>query len=112
MKHGIDPVGDRWRIDVQALDRPARAEFWRMFSERWQGELDSCHGDCVLRKPELAQIVGDSLHHFDDNRYELTDFVVMPNHVHILAAFPDEDAMLKQCESWKHYTATRINRIL
>src|SRR5262249_42572849 len=44
--------------------------------------------------------------------YDLTDFVVMPNHVHLLAAFPDETTMLEQCESWKHFTATRINRRL
>ena len=42
----------------------------------------------------------------------LTDYVVMPNHVHLLAAFPDEDAMLTQCESWKHYTAGAMNRVL
>ena len=32
--------------------------------------------------------------------------------VHLLAAFPDEDSMLAQCESWKHFTATKINRLL
>ena len=36
----------------------------------------------------------------------------MPNHVHVLAAFPDEESMLKQCESWKHFTAMQINRQL
>ncbi|MBI3823733.1 MAG: transposase [Planctomycetes bacterium] len=40
------------------------------------------------------------------------DFVVMPNHVHMLAAFPDQKAMLAQCESWKHFTAVPINRRL
>jgi hypothetical protein len=34
----------------------------------------------------------------------------MPNHVHLLAAFANEEAMLSQCESWKHYTARAINR--
>jgi type I restriction enzyme R subunit len=52
------------------------------------------------------------LRHFDGVRYELSDFVVMPNHVHILAAFPTSDAMLQQCEAWKHFTATKINRVL
>jgi type I restriction enzyme R subunit len=66
----------------------------------------------VLRRPELSQIVADSLCHFDGDRYELTDFVVMPNHVHLLVAFPDEESLLKQCESWKHFTATQINRRL
>ncbi len=65
-----------------------------------------------MRSPVLAQIVAASLRHFDGDRYELTDFVVMPNHVHVLAAFLDEKAMLEQCESWKHYTATQINRHL
>jgi len=59
-----------------------------------------------------AKLVGDSLRYFDGDRYELTDFVVMPNHVHLLAAFPDEQSMLAQCESWKHFTATQIHRRL
>ena len=42
-------------------------------------------------------------------RYCLTDFVVMPNHVHLLAAFKDGTQMLAQCESWKRFTARKIN---
>jgi type I restriction enzyme R subunit len=74
--------------------------------------LDAGHGAAVLRNPDLAKIVGDSLLHFDGDRYLLTDYVVMPTHVHVLAAFLDEDAMLLQCESWKHFTATKINRLI
>ncbi len=66
----------------------------------------------MLRQAKLAQLVAGSLEHFDSDRYELTDYVVMSNHVHLLAAFPDGPAMLKQCESWKHFTATQINRQL
>jgi type I restriction enzyme R subunit len=36
----------------------------------------------------------------------------MPNHVHLLVAFRDEEAMLMQCESWKRFTAVKINRFL
>jgi type I restriction enzyme R subunit len=50
--------------------------------------------------------------HFDGECYEMLDFVIMPNHVHVLATFEDELGMLKQCESWKHYTAVQINRAL
>jgi type I restriction enzyme R subunit len=94
------------------LSAELQKEFRREFSERWHDELDACHGECVLRRPEMARIVADSLRHFDEDRYVLTDFVVMPNHVHVLAAFPDEAAMLAQCESWKHFTAAAINRLL
>ena len=38
------------------------------------------------------------------------DFVVMPNHVHLLAAFASDDAMREQFDSWLHYTAFRINQ--
>lgn len=66
----------------------------------------------MLKQPALARIVADSLQHFDGDRYDLTDFVVMPNHVHVLVAFPDESSMLAQCDSWKHFTATQINKAL
>jgi len=111
-KVGIDDAARDWRQCIQSLPPSTRVEFNRMFSDRWNDELDACHGACVLRRPEFAGIVADSLHHFDGDRYDLTDFVIMPNHVHLLVAFLTEDAMLAQCESWKHFTATRINRKL
>jgi type I restriction enzyme R subunit len=111
-RHGIDPEGDNWRIQLRSLSPTLRREFQLHVSDRWNDHLDACHGTCVLRRPELSQIVSDSLLHFDGDRYELTDFVVMPNHVHLLVAFPDEHSMLRQCDSWKHFTATQINRAL
>jgi type I restriction enzyme R subunit len=54
--------------------------------------------------------VADSLRRFDGQRYRLGDFVVMPNHVHLLAVFPTADAMNQQCTSWLHYTAFRTNQ--
>ncbi|HJT31403.1 MAG TPA: transposase [Pirellulales bacterium] len=110
--HAIDPAWPNWRDRLYELERRVVSEFLQTFWNRWQDALDECHGACVLRTPELAKIVADSLLHFDGDRYLMLDFVVMPNHVHLLAAFPDEDAMLKQCESWKHYMATQINRAL
>jgi isocitrate dehydrogenase (NAD+) len=77
-----------------------------------ESHVRQVHGECILRQPELAQIVAQSLNHFDGDRYDLTDFVVMPNHVHLLVAFADEDSILEQCDSWKHFTATRINKAI
>ena len=111
-RHGIDPMDARWPDRLGQLGSHLEAEFKQTFSDRWHEHLDACHGQCVLRQPEQSGLVADSLMHFDGDRYELTDFVVMPNHVHGLAAFVDEDAMLAQCDSWKHYTARRINQRL
>jgi type I restriction enzyme R subunit len=112
MAHGINPTEPNWREKLAELDQRIASAFQEAFWNRWQDALDACHGACVLRMVELAQIVTKSLRHFDDDRYLMLDFVVMPNHVHLLASFPDEKAMLAQCESWKHNLATQINRRL
>jgi len=109
-RNHIDPTLPGWKAAVQGLSADKIAEFHDHFTTRWHDELDAGHGDCVLKQPGLAAIVADSLLHFEGDRYDLLDFVVMPNHVHVLAAFPDKTAMLEQCATWKHYTATQINR--
>jgi len=112
LAHGGDTSKPTWQQEVEQLPRSLQAEFHRIFSDRWHEQLDRGHGACVLRNPEYAKIVADSLLHFDGERYLMTDFVVMPNHVHLLAAFDSEQAMLEQCENWKHYMAVQINRRL
>ena len=107
--HQIDPASQGWKALLHECSSGLIAEFHERFTTRWHDELDACHGACVLRLPELAKIVSDSLLHFDGDRYEMMDFVIMPNHVHFLAVFPDEHSMLVQCESWKHFTAAKIN---
>lgn len=110
--HGIDSDDPNWRRSLLGLERRVIHEFQTTFWNRWHDELDESHGTCALRSPDFAEIVAGSLHHFDHDRYLLLDFVVMPNHVHLLASFPDEDSMLAQCESWKHFTAMQIDRRL
>jgi REP element-mobilizing transposase RayT len=116
-RHGIDvpgerPPGSEWRDQLARLPEHIRRTFRSEIIERWEVHLDACHGACVLRRPELAKIVADSLLHFDGQRYTMGDFVVMPNHVHLLVAFPDEGQLLAQAYSWKKFTATQINRRL
>jgi len=111
-RHGINPEAEDWQRRLCSLGPESVHEFKAKVSDRWNDDLDGCRGACVLRRPELASMIAESLRHFDGERYELTDFVIMPNHVHFLAAFPDEASMLEQCESWKRFTATKINRAL
>jgi type I restriction enzyme R subunit len=103
---------DEYEAVLQKLPRHVARAIKQAVADRWNEHLDDLHGNCVLRRPELGRIVADSLKRFHGDRYALTDYVVMPNHVHLLAAFIDEAAMLAQCDSWKHYTAREINRLL
>ncbi len=79
--------------------------------ERW---LDQGIGSCVLKSPEAAASLVDSLHAGDDSRFELGCYVVMPNHVH--AIVHPLDAANQQLEmilkSRKASSACEINRQL
>jgi len=106
---GIDCID--WRAGREHLSVVDRADFDKCFGRRREDALDTCRGKCQLRYPIAAKVVADSLMNFDNKRYLMGDFVVMPNHVHLLAAFPDSNSMSKQCYSWMKFSATRINRI-
>lgn len=111
-RHGINPRAADWNEKLGQLGPEIQREFFHTFSTKWHDELDAGHGACVFKSPNVAKIVADSLLKFDGDRYELTDFVVMPNHVHLLVAFQDEDSLLTQCENWKHFQAVHINRAI
>lgn len=102
--------GRIWKLALSDLEPELKADFDLEFNNTREEFLDTCYGACLLRNPELAKIVADSLLHFDGERYQMGDFVVMPNHVHLLAAFPSESVMEKQFDSWLHFTARTINR--
>jgi putative transposase len=101
-----------WSVVLPTLTEKDRADFYMQFNRCREDFLDTCHGRCLLRRPELARIVANSLLHFDGKRYRMGDFIVMPTHVHLLAAFATADAMTKQCDSWLHFTAFQINRVI
>ena len=109
---GIAPDDPEWRAAVARLPALERKLYHEAFTNRWFDLLDECHGECLLRQPALSAIVAESLLHFDGDRYVMRSFVVMPNHVHMLVQFPTEGTMKDQCESWKRFTATKINKKL
>ena len=81
-------------------------------SKKIETYLDAGHGECVLSKPEIAQLVVHALKTFDGERYALHDWVVMPNHVHLVIEPRGEHALSEILHSLKSYTASEANRIL
>ena len=89
-----------------------RREYRQLFGKAFEEQLDRGHGSCLLRQKENATLVALALHHFDGKRYSLGDFVIMPNHVHVLVT-PFEGFHLNQItKSWKGYSARVINQRL
>jgi REP element-mobilizing transposase RayT len=93
-------------------DEATRAEYQRRFPDRLQQWLDAGYGECLLRKREVADAVEQALRHFDGERYELGDFVIMPNHLHALVTPLGELTLEEILHSWKSYTAHEINGLL
>ena len=85
-------------------------DFHKLFSRKLDEWLDEGCGACVLKDPENAAIVANALRHFDDDRYDLDSFVVMPNHTHVLFRLRENYAMEAVLKSWKGFTAREINK--
>jgi type I restriction enzyme R subunit len=87
-------------------------DYHRRFTEKIQAWLDAGYGICALRRPEVAGIVSSALHHFDMDRYVLDEFVVMPNHIHVLLMPLADHALEHILHSWKSFTSNKINSTL
>ncbi len=92
-------------------DEETRREFYELFPERLQRWLDNGYGECPLADGRYRTIVEDALRHFDGKRYHLNEYVVMPNHVHVLVSPLGEYGLSDILHSWKSFTANQINKL-
>jgi REP element-mobilizing transposase RayT len=67
-------------------------------------------GPTYLAMPSIAQIVADSLQYCGKTDFELHAWVIMPNHVHVLATARTE--VSKFMRRMKGYSARQANRAL
>lgn len=98
--------------DCKNLSRDQITDYHRLFSERYNRLLDAGGGACVLREPRNADIVQCALQFFAGRRYVLDEYVVMPNHVHVLVKPLPGHGLVDILHSWKSYTANQLNRRL
>lgn len=71
--------------------------------------IDAGYGSCVLRVPEIAEMVQNAFLLFHGERYHLHAWCVMPNHVHVLFQVKAGWTMSKIVASWKSYTGRKIS---
>jgi type I restriction enzyme R subunit len=109
----IDPAWrendpSRWSKAYSSIARAERDAFEREQQHKFFVELDRCHGNCLLGKTH--RIVAGALEFFHGQRVWTGDFVVMPNHVHVIVQpFPGV-----KLEEWsysiKRFTSTEIDK--
>ncbi|MBD3299025.1 MAG: transposase [candidate division Zixibacteria bacterium] len=100
-----DSVIKNWQNELRNASRTQRA---KELKRRIESYLDAGHGCCALRTPAVADCIVDTWKHFDTTRYNLLEWVVMPNHVHVLIQMLEGCPLGKIVQSWKTYTAKCI----
>lgn len=84
----------------------------REYQRQVERYLDRGTGKCQLRIPEVAGMVAEALHHFDEQQYLLDDWVIMPNHVHLILWPMPGHTLSDILRSRKRHTAREANRLL
>jgi carbamoylphosphate synthase large subunit/REP element-mobilizing transposase RayT len=104
---------DTWqKFHPEPWDAATKYEYHKRFQDNREHWLDQGHGECLLKKSNVAEIVVDALRHFDRDRYILDAFVVMPNHVHVLVRLVGGQTLADILHSWKSFSAKAINQLL
>jgi REP element-mobilizing transposase RayT len=102
------------RREWEAKQPPPRTEAqWESYArevtvkaERW---IDEGHGRCYFRASEHAKLLADALLHFQDKRYLVSCFTVMPNHCHLVVKPYPGHELEKILQAWKGYVSHQVN---
>jgi REP element-mobilizing transposase RayT len=102
----VDAVPDRLkrRRKIEEDENPLKV------AERY--DLDPSVGSRILERSDAASIVERALLHFQGERYALSAWCVMPNHVHAVVTPFSGHTFSKVLHSWKSYSAHKINKCL
>ena len=100
------------KLHPEPWGRELELEYHKRFSGAIEGWLDAGHGACLLRRRDCADIVAETLRHFEGERVVMISSIVMPNHVHALFVQNPEWPLEKLIRSWKGFTARQINRLI
>lgn len=77
---------------------------------RIETALDQGYGEAHMRDPRIAALVAESIMYFDEDRYTLLAWCVMPTHVHVVAHL--RAPVNKVLHSWKTFTGRAGNELL
>ena len=98
----VDQMIEAMPDGERAIERRKRLHDW----------IDAGHGACCLEDAECARVVQDAFLHFNEERYHLYAWVVMPNHFHVLFQPINGWSMAKVVASWKRFDSTEIKKVI
>ena len=99
----------RWR---QEIKRQPELNLDVELRRRIEIYLDQGYGSAYLKDQRIAALIQNALLHFDGKRYQLSAWVVMPNHVHLMATPCRGHTLSRIMHSLKSYTSQEANKLL
>ncbi len=102
-------VIERWK---QELDTTNSERDKILLQSRIERYADQGYGRAFLKDDRLAEMVQETLLRDDGKKYRLSRWVVMPNHVHLLATRSEDEMLADIMQSFKSLTSHKANRLL
>ncbi len=102
-------VLERWKRELNVSDsRRDRI----LLQRRIEKYLDQGYGQAFMREHRLATMIQNVLLGSDGESYRLSAWVIMPNHIHMLATRFENYTLADIMQSLKSITSHKANRIL
>lgn len=107
LAHGI-----RTTDDLASLSEEVRHEYHREFTAKFHDLLDAGHGECLLAKPDCADLLITRLIAGEGTAYQLDTWCIMPNHIHALVEPGEKVTLGEIVRHWKGGSSHDINQLL
>jgi REP element-mobilizing transposase RayT len=101
-------VLERWKRELERESHNVQSAL----RKRVEYYLDQGYGSCALKSIRVATMVEGALLHFDGQRYRLSAWVVMPNHVHTRLMPLAEWSLSRIIKDMKSFTSREANKFL
>jgi REP element-mobilizing transposase RayT len=108
-----DALIESWKMELSWTEKTSTLTTRsRVLRKRIDAYQDAGYGACWLSDPRIAELVESSLLRFDQERYRLLSWCIMPNHLHAIIERWDGFPLNAVLHSWKSYIAHEANRVL
>ncbi|MGL4399752.1 MAG: transposase [Luteolibacter sp.] len=112
------PIWKKWKeqratwlaMHPQPWDSETQKDYNAKFPAQMELWLDAGYGSCALQDADLRENVASAMHHFDGQHFTLGDYVLMPNHVHVLVTPHEGHTLAKVLAGWKRVSGHLILR--
>ena len=105
----IEAWKEELKVTEMTMSNDPRVEILRKRIDKYE---DAGYGQCFLQDPRIASMIQENLFHFNGVRYNVLNWCIMPNHVHVLIEVKEGWTLSTIMHGWRSYTAHQANKIL